>query len=670
MAMFESVLIANRGEIACRVLRTLKRLGIRGIALYSDVDAHAPHVALADEAYCIGGTSARSSYLDADKVLAVAARAGAVAIHPGYGFLSENAEFAELCAARGLRFIGPSPRAIRAMGLKDQAKALMEKAGVPVVPGYLGAAQDERTLAEAARAIGYPVLIKAVAGGGGKGMRRVDDPGDFADALAQARREAEAAFGDGRVLIEKYLSRPRHIELQVFGDRYGGALCLFERDCSIQRRHQKVLEEAPAPHLPETLRAELTAIATRAVKAIGYEGAGTIEMIADASRGLGEGRVYFMEMNTRLQVEHPVTEAVTGFDLVEWQLRVAAGEPLPCVQAEVPLTGHAIEVRLYAEDPEAGYLPQTGTLTRLELPDGEGVRVDAGVREGDAVTVHYDPMIAKIITHGPSRAVACARLRGALARTEVEGLRTNLTLLRRIAAHPAFAAGDVHTGFLEEHRRELLELTPERTAELSALLAASLWAERAAVPAAHPFDARDAFRPWASPVHTFDVRIAERDHSFSVRVGHGPLGELTLTVARDDGAAHTLRHVRFQAGRLSAELSGHMESARLVHAAQGYTLSAGSDVLRAEPVLRHKAGAGGEGGAATLRAPMPGRVTAVHVEAGAHVSRGAALVRLEAMKMEHTLRAAGDATVASLHVREGDQVSEGSVLVTLRAREE
>jgi len=675
--MFERVLIANRGEIACRVIRTCRRLGIRTIAVYSDVDAHAAHVELADVAYGIGGSTARSSYLDIAKILDAAQRSGAAAIHPGYGFLSENPAFADACREAGRVFVGPSADAMRAMGLKDRAKELMERAGVPVVPGYHGADQEPATLAAAARQIGFPVLIKAVAGGGGKGMRRVDRGDDFLEALAAAKREAESAFGDGRVLVEKYVSRPRHIELQVFGDRHGNALSLFERDCSLQRRHQKVIEEAPAPHMPEALRARLVEIAVRATRAIGYEGAGTIEMIADAEHGLGEGRVYFMEMNTRLQVEHPVTEAITGLDLVEWQLRVAAGERLPLSQAEVPLRGHAIEVRLYAEDPDTGYLPQTGTLSRFSLPSGtEGVRVDAGVREGDTVSVHYDPLLAKLIAHGDTRAIALARLRDALAASQVMGLRTNLALLSRIAQHPAFAAGDVHTAFLDEHAGALLGPDPERDAELAALFAACLWAERVGAPAAHPFDVCDGFRPFAQAEHAFDVRLRGRDTQLRVRnvdpadaTAHLS-GSVSLGVRLDDGRELLLRHVRQSEHGVSVELSGHMQHATLQRRGDHYTMWSHGRTLEGERLVRDHGASAGQHDKSVVRAPMPGRVIAVHTRQGARVARGDALVRLEAMKMEHTLRAPVAAEVTALSVREGDQVSEGSVLVTLRAEEE
>ncbi|HJU20706.1 MAG TPA: acetyl-CoA carboxylase biotin carboxylase subunit, partial [Stellaceae bacterium] len=435
--MFSKILIANRGEIACRVIRTARRLGVATVAVYSEADRSALHVALADEALPIGPAPARQSYLNGAAIVAAAQKSGAEAIHPGYGFLSENADFADSCAAADIAFIGPPAAAIRAMGSKAAARALMREAGVPIVPGYDEADQDPARLLDAARRIGFPVLIKASAGGGGRGMRVVAEPDDFAAALAAAKREAGGAFGDERMLIERYLDRPRHIEIQVFADRHGQIVHLFERDCSIQRRHQKVVEEAPAPGLAAETREAMAAAALAAARAVGYVGAGTVEFVA------AEGRFYFIEMNTRLQVEHPVTEAVTGLDLVEWQLRAAAGEPLPMTQEDIACRGHAIEVRLYAEAPERNFLPQTGRLAGLRLPQGDIARVDTGVREGDRVTPFYDPMIAKIAVWGEDRAAATRRLQRALAETAVLGLTTNLSFLARIASHPAFAAGAV-----------------------------------------------------------------------------------------------------------------------------------------------------------------------------------------------------------------------------------
>ncbi len=452
--MIDSLLIANRGEIARRIIRTARRMGVRTIAVHSDVDAAMPFVREADTAVCIGPAPARASYLDQAKILGAARETGAAAIHPGYGFLSENAEFAEAVIAAGLVWVGAPPAAIRAMGLKDAAKARMMAAGVPVTPGYLGDDQSPERLRAEADAIGYPVLIKAVAGGGGKGMRRVEASGDFAEALASCRREAAASFGDDRVLIEKYLPTPRHIEVQVFGDTHGTVVHLFERDCSLQRRHQKVIEEAPAPGMDAATRAAVCDAAVKAARAVDYVGAGTIEFIADASEGLRADRIWFMEMNTRLQVEHPVTEAITGVDLVEWQLRVASGEPLPLRQDELAIDGHAMEARLYAENPATGFLPSTGPLTRLRLP--AGIRIDSGVEEGGKVTPFYDPMIAKLIAHAPDRAAAAAKLAAACAAVEVWPVRTNAAFLARAAADPEFVAGRVDTGFIARHADRLV----------------------------------------------------------------------------------------------------------------------------------------------------------------------------------------------------------------------
>ena len=455
--MFDSVLIANRGEIACRIIRTARQMGIRTIAVYSEADAGAPHVRMADDAHLIGPAPARDSYLVIDRMIEVAAASGAQAIHPGYGFLSENADFADACATAGVTFIGPPAEAIRQMGHKSAAKTLMEQAGVPVVPGYHGEDQSDDTLAAAAEDIGYPVLIKAAAGGGGKGMRRVDDPARFAKDLKAARREALSAFGNDHVLIEKFVGRPRHIEIQVFADGQGNVVHLFERDCSLQRRNQKVVEEAPAPGMTAGLRQAMGEAAISAAKAIGYQGAGTVEFIVDGSRGLENAGFYFMEMNTRLQVEHPVTEMITGQDLVAWQLRVAAGETLPLSQDDIVLNGHAVEARLYAENPAKTFFPQPGTLTRLAFPPETGeLRVDSGIEEGQEVTVYYDPMIAKVIAWGEDRQTALDRLEAALRATRLEGVTTNLAFLAAVAAHPVFRRGEVDTGFIETYLADLL----------------------------------------------------------------------------------------------------------------------------------------------------------------------------------------------------------------------
>jgi acetyl-CoA carboxylase biotin carboxylase subunit len=620
--MFRTLLIANRGEIACRIARTARAMGVRTLAVYSDADAKAAHVAAADAALRIGPAPARASYLDIAAVMAAAKAGGADAIHPGYGFLSENTEFAEACGASGIVFVGPPPRAIRAMGLKDRAKALMEEAGVPVVPGYHGADQSEAVLQAAAERIGYPVLIKAAAGGGGKGMRRVERTADFAAALDGARREARAAFGDGRVLIEKYVSSPRHIEVQVFADAHGHVLHLLERDCSLQRRHQKVIEEAPAPSLSADMRAKIGAIAVKAARAVGYVGAGTVEFIADASAGLSAERIWFMEMNTRLQVEHPVTEAITGLDLVEWQLRVAAGEALPWQQDDISPQGHAVEARLYAEDPAHGFLPSTGTLEHLVL-SGD-VRVDSGVRQGDAVTPYYDPMLAKLIAHAPTREEAVAKLADALAKSEIAGVKTNNAFLIRVLRHPDFLAEEIDTGFIERHMPALAAPT-EIGADV--LAAACLAGRPARAEHGDPWSRADGFRLTGTAKPRADFVIDGKRHS--AVIDHLPApGTKALRLANGDIAV----------------MKG------------GETF-----VLHPYDPLAHVEE---EGMAADrILAPMPGRIVQVLVKAGQTVKRGDPLIVLEAMKMEHTLAAPADAVVESVAAALGAQIAEGAALV-------
>ena len=530
--MFSSVLIANRGEIAVRVIRTARRRGLRTIAVYSDADAQALHVRMADEAHAIGASPAAQSYLSIATIVAVAKATGAECIHPGYGFLSENAAFAEACRDAGIVFVGPPPAAIRAMGLKDRAKALMEKAGVPVVPGYHGDKQDAAFLKRKAYEIGYPVLIKAVAGGGGKGMRRVDGDGAFHAALASAQREAKAAFGDDKVLLEKYLLKPRHIEIQVFGDSHGNAVHLFERDCSLQRRHQKVLEEAPAPGMPLAMRKAMGDAAVAAAKAIGYVGAGTVEFIADVSHGLKADAFYFMEMNTRLQVEHPVTEMITGQDLVEWQLRVAGGEPLPLAQHALAIHGHAIEARVYAEDPARGFLPATGTLRRLRPPaESAHVRIDSGIREGDAVTPYYDPMVAKLIVWDHDRAAALRRLVGALTSYQIAGLTTNIAFLADVARHPAFVAADLDTGFIERHAADLLPGPQPISDRVLALACLGVLLHRKAEAGAAAARSPDPWSPWhavdgwrLNDEGRSDLRLAAGDQEYAVAVRYSGTG--------------------------------------------------------------------------------------------------------------------------------------------------
>jgi 3-methylcrotonyl-CoA carboxylase alpha subunit len=659
MPMFSKLLIANRGEIACRVMRTAKRLGIRTIAVYSDADVGALHVALADEAIRIGPPPALDSYLSAERIIAAARAVGADAIHPGYGFLSENADFADAVEAAGITFVGPSARAIRAMGLKDAAKALMEQSGVPVVPGYHGERQDADFLAAEAANVGYPVLIKARAGGGGKGMRRVDSATEFPAALEAARREAEAAFGDGSVLIEKYLTKPRHIEVQVFGDRHGNILHLFERDCSLQRRHQKVIEEAPAPGMTAEVRRAMGDAAVRAAHAIGYVGAGTVEFIADVTDGLWPDQFYFMEMNTRLQVEHPVTEAITGIDLVEWQLRAAAGEALPKRQSEIGIDGWAFEARIYAEDPSRGFLPATGRLTTLSFPE-DGVRVDAGVRQGDRITPFYDPLIAKLIVHGPNRSTALAKLENALRACRIGGTVTNLDFLARLAAEPDFRSGHPDTGLID---RSIGQLTATMAPSDAALALAAIISTGALLPdgSADPWSSLGHWQIWG-------------DASRNVTVEHSS-GRTIVTLAargRDQFAVHTgtaalpvVILARFTDGA-RAEISGAQHEFRFLREGEQITLflSGETYVLRLPDALG--TGHSTEVADDEVSAPMPGIVKLIRVRPGDAVEKGQALAVMEAMKMELTLSASRAGVVESVLVSEGEQVSAGAVLVMLQ----
>ncbi|OAP36290.1 3-methylcrotonyl-CoA carboxylase [Sinorhizobium glycinis] len=656
--MFSKLLIANRGEIACRVMRTARRLGIRTVAVYSDVDDDALHVALADEAVRIGPAAASESYLSIERVIGAARSVGADAIHPGYGFLSENADFAAAVEAAGMTFVGPSPDAIRAMGLKDAAKALMERAGVPVVPGYHGEVQDAAFLDGQAAEIGYPVLIKARAGGGGKGMRRVDRPEDFPSALEAARREAEAAFGDGSVLIERYMTRPRHIEVQVFGDRHGNIVHLFERDCSLQRRHQKVIEEAPAPGMTAEVRRAMGDAAVRAARAIGYVGAGTVEFIADVTNGLWPDRFFFMEMNTRLQVEHPVTEAITGFDLVEWQLRVAAGEPLPKKQADISIDGWSFEARIYAEDPAKGFLPAIGRLNHLHFPDGN-VRIDSGVRQGDMVTPYYDPLIAKLIVHGPNRSAALGQLQAALKGCRIGGTVTNLDFLIRLTEEHDFRSGMPDTGLID---REIERLTAPLAPDDEALALAAIVATGVLDPVAavDPWTSLGYWQIWGDSQRTITVeheggrsaatlKARGRDQ-FAVHAGSSTLPVLVLG--------------RFEDGA-RLEVAGQKRMLRFIRDGETLTL-----FLHGRNVVFHlpdslSGGHSGEIADDELVAPMPGLIKLVRVGAGEEVSKGQPLVVMEAMKMELTLSATRQGKVASVHVAEGVQVAEGTVLVKL-----
>ena len=620
--MIGSLLIANRGEIARRIIRTARRLGVRTVAVYSEADAGAPHVAEADEAVLIGPPPVRESYLKADAILAAARRSGADAIHPGYGFLSENADFAEAVAAAGIVWVGPPPAAIRAMGLKDAAKRLMAAAGVPTTPGYLGDDQSAAVLAREAAAIGWPVLIKAVAGGGGKGMRRVDRAEDFAGALEAARREAASAFGDDRVLLERYVTRPRHIEVQVFGDTLGQVVHLFERDCSIQRRHQKVVEEAPAPGMDAATRQALCAAAVRAAKAVDYVGAGTIEFIADASEGLRSDRIWFMEMNTRLQVEHPVTEAITGQDLVEWQLRVASDEPLPLSQGEIEMRGHAIEARLYAEDPARGFLPSTGALTDFFIPE-IGVRVDSGVEKGGEIGPFYDPMIAKLIVCEETREDAASQLAVVCGGVEAWPVKTNAGFLARLLSDPDFQAGHIDTGFLE--------------ARLDALTTKPPPSDFLASEAASAFAAADDGTAWAA----------------------APLAGFRLSAQ----PAPALLQCDDQL--IEAAIDPAIEPAWSVRDGQVVLFEAGEAYAFSRPkAAGAEAGAAGDG---RIAAPMPGRITSLAVAAGDAVTKGQTLATLEAMKMEHALVAPFDGTVDKVACAVGQQVTEGQILLSLAA---
>jgi 3-methylcrotonyl-CoA carboxylase alpha subunit len=674
--MFTKILIANRGEIACRVAATARRLGVRTVAVHSDADADARHVQACDEAVHVGAAPARESYLQWQRILDAARATGAQAIHPGYGFLSENEGFARACADAGIVFVGPPPAAIRQMGSKAAAKALMAQAGVPLVPGYHGDDNDPARLAAEAARIGYPVLIKASAGGGGKGMRRVDRAEDFAAALAACQREARASFGDDHVLVERYVTRPRHIEIQVFADAHGHCVHLFERDCSVQRRHQKVLEEAPAPGMSEARRAEMGAAAVAAAQAVGYVGAGTVEFIAEEVDD-GDLRFYFMEMNTRLQVEHPVTEAVTGHDLVEWQLRVAAGEPLtdwlPGLQADLRLRGHAIEARICAENPDAGFMPATGALHVLRWPahvafrrdDAAGtaaVRVDSGVREGDAISPHYDSMIAKLIVWGDTRAQALARLDAALAATHIVGPATNVAFLRRVVASGSFATAELDTALIERERAALFD-APALPLEVAAAgVVAHAMAAEAAQADADPWSRRDGWRLHGGAQRRFELDLDGRHHAVVLDRAHD--GALTLHVGAQ---AWPLRCVALGGDAYDVTLGA--QRLRLAVYAIGETVAvfadAGSALLREFDVLAHAGEGAGAGG--RLTAPMPGKVVAFLAAVGEAVKAGQPLAVIEAMKMEHTIAAPHDGTVAELLYAVGDQVAEGGELLRLQA---
>ena len=660
--MFNKILIANRGEIACRVIKTARRMGIRTVAVYSEADANARHVRLADEAVLLGPAAARESYLVADKIIDACKRTGAQAVHPGYGFLSENADFADALAANGITFIGPPASAIRAMGSKSEAKKLMGAAGVPLTPGYHGDAQGPALLLTEADLIGNPVLIKPAAGGGGKGMRLVERSEDFHDALASCKREASASFGDEHVLVEKYITKPRHIEIQVFADTLGNCVYLFERDCSVQRRHQKVLEEAPAPGVTEARRRQMGEPAVAAAQAVGYAGAGTVEFIANQ-----DGTFYFMEMNTRLQVEHPVTEMISGQDLVEWQLRVAAGEPLPLRQDQLELRGHALEARIYAEDANKGFLPATGTLIRLVPPaESLNVRVDTGVEEGDEITPYYDPMIAKLIVWDETRDGALARMRKALADYRVAGLTTNIDFLSRLVACPAFASADLDTGLIERQKSFLFPETQPvpRDALLVATVGELLWEQHAARQAAKtsgdpwsPWHARDGWRMNLTAARTISFKDGETLIDIRVRYGDEQW-ELTL-----NGKTTLARGKKLEGDRFAVELDDRRLVASVVSVDEKRTIflqGSTHSLLRDDPLHRVDAGDSHGGG---LTAPMPGKVVALLAQPGQKVDKGTPLLILEAMKMEHTITAPAAGTVKAFCYVAGEQVSDGAALV-------
>jgi len=668
--MFKKILIANRGEIACRVAATARRLGIKTVAVYSDADANAKHVAACDEALHIGGSAPKESYLRWERIIEAAKATGAQAIHPGYGFLSENEDFAQACAEAGLVFIGPPASAIKAMGLKAESKQLMEKAGVPLVPGYHGAGQGEAMLRREADRIGYPVLIKASAGGGGKGMRAVEKADDFEAALASCKREAINSFGDDAVLIEKYVQRPRHIEIQVFGDTHGNYVYLFERDCSVQRRHQKVLEEAPAPGMSESMRRQMGEAAVSAARAVNYVGAGTVEFIVE-QRG-GDMSFFFMEMNTRLQVEHPVTEAITGLDLVEWQLRVAAGQPLPLRQDELKICGHAIEARICAENPDNNFLPATGRLDVARWPvHAEFVvppagqagmpRVDVGFIEGDTISPFYDSMIAKLIVHGDTREQALARLDEALAQTHIVGVATNVQFLRHVVRSRSFAEADLDTALIPREQAALFNQQPLTLAQAAAAAIANILLDERRLEGADPFSRRDGWRSHGVNTRRFEFDFADEHAKAELAYLHD--GALALTIGNVTGTLSFTPtpqgidiHYAGQRFRACVYANGEIDHV--------FTDSGAAQIVALD-LLAHAGEGQAEGG--RLTAPMPGKVVSFAVKAGDKVSKGQALAVMEAMKMEHTIAAPLDGTVAELLYGPGDQVAEGAELLKLEA---
>ncbi|WP_334190427.1 acetyl/propionyl/methylcrotonyl-CoA carboxylase subunit alpha [Noviherbaspirillum sp.] len=686
--MFTKILIANRGEIACRVAATAHRLGVKSVAVYSEADANAKHVAVCDEAVPIGPAPAKESYLKGDKIIEVALASGAQAIHPGYGFLSENEGFAKACADAGLVFIGPPASAIHAMGSKSAAKALMETAGVPLVPGYHGDNQDADFLQQQADKIGYPVLLKASAGGGGKGMRIVEKSEDFKAALASCKREAISSFGDDKVLVEKYLTRPRHIEIQVFADTQGDCVYLFERDCSVQRRHQKVLEEAPAPGMTEERRRAMGEAAVAAAKAVGYVGAGTVEFIANQ-----DGSFYFMEMNTRLQVEHPVTEMITGLDLVEWQLRVAAGQPLPMKQQELTIHGHALEARIYAENPEKGFLPSIGTLRHLHVPagvefcstnlpltraapsrpsplKGEGengaasgyVRIDSGVREGDTISPFYDPMIAKLIVWGNDRAEALAHMSQALSEYRIVGLSSNVTFLKRLVESPAFSQADLDTGLIERNHDILFPAAMPVTMDVVSLAAASLLTseQNSGAAANDPWADTTGWRMNGTLLRKLD--FSDESHAYPAVIGYRETG---WSVQLGERAA-VMTLIERHGAQLVIKVDGATVRGTVVREGEAFHVFTGGmhHVLAYSDPLAHAGEAEAEGG--RLTAPMPGKIVAVLAEKGKTVEKGAPLLIMEAMKMEHTIAAPADGMVEEMLYAVGDQVAEGAQLLAFK----
>jgi 3-methylcrotonyl-CoA carboxylase alpha subunit len=680
--MFKKILIANRGEIACRVAATARRMGIKTVAVYSDADAQAKHVQVCDEAVHIGGSAPKDSYLRWERILQAAQDTGAQAVHPGYGFLSENEDFAKACAAAGLVFIGPPASAILAMGLKAESKQLMEKAGVPLVPGYHAADQDPALLQREADRIGYPALIKASAGGGGKGMRVVNSSAEFADALASCKREAINSFGDDAVLIEKYVQRPRHIEIQVFGDTHGNCVYLFERDCSVQRRHQKVLEEAPAPGMTEALRKQMGEAAVAAAKAVNYVGAGTVEFIVEqtAYDKPESMKFFFMEMNTRLQVEHPVTEAITGLDLVEWQLRVASGEPLPLQQSDLRIHGHAIEARICAENPDNNFLPATGTLavyrkpacSSFEIPNASGigaeVRIDDGVREGDSISPFYDSMVAKLIVHGDTREQALARLDEALSQTRIVGLTTNVQFLRHIIRTDSFATAKLDTALIQREEKALFAQEPLGLALTAASVVADTLHREAALKGNDPFSSRDGWRAYGAATRGFGFVFHGAPYETVLTYAHD--GRLQLCVADADGDVSGVLAYREDGDALHISFAGQHARVQVFHETQGHDDVAhvfapqGATRITVVDALAHAGEVQEAGG--RLTAPMPGKVVSFAVAAGDKVKAGQPLAVMEAMKMEHTIAAPADGEVLELLYAPGDQVAEGEELLKLK----